>query len=175
MKKRLNMVAALFAALAMVMTISASVFAASVTNSTDALNIALKNSKLKKSQVKLIETSYENDENTYEVEFTKKKNGAEYNYEIAADTGKIVEKSVEYRVKRNSSHKKIGKTEARKKVAKFLDISYKTVKAGTCYYEYDDGKGVYEVRFTKGSRNYECEVLAPTGKILEYSWKVTGI
>ena len=175
MKKRLNMVAVLFAALAMVMTISASVFAASVTNSTDALNIALKNSKLKKSQVKLIETGYENDENTYEVEFTKKKNGAEYNYEIAADTGKIIEKSVEYRVKRNSSHKKIGKTAARKKVAKFLGISYKTVKAGTGYYEYDDGKGVYEVRFTKGSRNYECEVLAPTGKILEYSWKVTGI
>ena len=175
MKKRLNMVAAMFAALAMVMTMSASAFAASITNSTDALNIALKNSKLKKSQVKLIETGYENDENTYEVEFTKKKNGAEYNYEIAADTGKIVEKSVEYRVKRNSSHKKIGKTAARKKVAKFLGISYKTVKAGTCYYEYDDGKGVYEVRFTKGSRNYECEVLAPTGKILEYSWKVTGI
>ena len=175
MKKRLNMVAAMFAALAMVMTMSASAFAASITNSTDALNIALKNSKLKKSQVKLIETSYENDENTYEVEFTKKKNGAEYNYEIAADTGKIIEKSVEYRVKRNSSHKKIGKTAARKKVAKFLGISYKTVKAGTCYYEYDDGKGVYEVRFTKGSRNYECEVLAPTGKILEYSWKVTGV
>ena len=175
MKKRLNMVAAMFAALAMVMTMSASAFAASITNSTDALNIALKNSKLKKSQVKLIETGYENDENTYEVEFTKKKNGAEYNYEIAADTGKIIEKSVEYRVKRNSSHKKIGKTAARKKVAKFLGISYKTVKAGTCYYEYDDGKGVYEVRFTKGSRNYECEVLAPTGKILEYSWKVTGV
>ena len=38
MKKRLNMVAALFAALEMVMTISASVFAASVTNSTDALS-----------------------------------------------------------------------------------------------------------------------------------------
>ena len=123
MKKRLNMVAAMFAALVMVMTMSASVFAASVTNSTDALNIALKNSKLKKSQVKLIETDYENDENTYEVEFTKKKNGAEYNYEIAADTGKIVEKSVEYRVKRNTSHKKIGKTEARKKVAKFSGIS----------------------------------------------------
>lgn len=171
MKKRLNMVAALFAALAMVMTMSASVFAASVTNSTDALNIALKNSKLKKSQVKLIETDYENDENTYEVEFTKKKNGAEYNYEIAADTGKIVEKSVEYRVKRNSSHKKIGKTEARKKVAKFSGISYKTIKAGTCYYEYDDGRGVYEIRFTKGSRVYEYDVLAPTGKILEYDWR----
>ena len=147
------MVVALFAALAMVMTMSASVFAASVTNSTDALNIALKNSKLKKSQVKLIETDYENDENTYEVEFTKKKN------------------AVEYRVKRNSSHKKIGKTEARKKVAKFSGISYKTIKAGTCYYEYDDGRGVYEIRFTKGSRVYEYDVLAPTGKILEYDWR----
>jgi len=174
MKKRLSKVVALFAALAMVMTMSVSVFAASIT-STDALNAALKNCKLKKSNVKLIEIDYENDDNMYEVEFTKKKNGAEYSFEINADSGKVMEKSVEYRVKRNTSHKKIGKTAARKKVAKFLGISYKTVKAGTCYYEYDDGKGVYEVRFTKGSRNYECEVLAPTGKILEYSWKVTGI
>ena len=40
MKKRLSKVVALFAALAMVMTMSVSVFAASIT-STDALNTAL--------------------------------------------------------------------------------------------------------------------------------------
>ena len=174
MKKRLNMVVALFAALAMVMTMSASAFAASITG-TDARNAALKNCKLKKSQVKLIEVDYDDDDNMYEVEFTKKTNGAEYSFEITADPGKIQEKSVEYRYKRNHSHKKIGKTAARKKVAKFLGIKYSTVKNGTCYYEYDDGKGIYEVRFTKGSRIYECEVLAPTGKMLEYSWKVTGV
>ena len=174
MKRRMNIVMAMFAALALIMTMSVSVFAGSVSSGDDALTIALKNAKLKKSQVKLIETDYEKDDNAYEVEFTKKKNGAEYDYEINADTGKVVKKSIEYRYKRNSSHKKIGKTAARKKVAKYSGISYKVIKTGTCYYEYDDGKGIYEIRFTKGSRIYECEVLAPTGKVIEYEWKATG-
>lgn len=173
MKKRINMVVALFTALVMVMTMSAAVFAASVNSSSDALKLALKNAKLKKSQVKLVETDYDYEDNAYEVEFVKKKNGAEYSYEINAGTGKIVEKSVEYRYNWNSSHKKIGKTAARKKVAKFSGISYKTVKAGTCYYEYDDGQGIYEVKFTKGNRMYEYDVLAPTGKVIEYGWKAT--
>lgn len=173
MKKRTNTVIALLTALVMVMTMSAAVFAASVSSSSDALKAALKNAKLKKSQVKLIETDYDDEDNVYEVEFVKKSNGAEYSYEINAGSGKVVEKSVDYRYKRNTSHKKIGKTAARKKVAKFSGISYKTVKSGTCYYEYDDGKGVYEIKFTKGSRIYEYDVLAPTGKIIEYSWKVS--
>lgn len=173
MKKRLNMAVALLAALAMVMTMSASVFAASVNSGSDALKVALKNAKLKKSQVKLIEYDYDDEDNSYEVEFVKKSNNAEYSYEISK-SGKIREKSVDYRYTRNSSKKKIGKTAARKKVAKFSGISLKTVKNGTCYYEYDDGKGVYEIKFTKGSRIYEYDVLAPTGKIIEYSWKVSG-
>ena len=174
MKRYIRTAVALFAALAMVMTMSVSVFAGSITDNSAALNAALKNAKLKKSQVKRIEVEYEKDDGVYEVEFTKKSNGKEYGYEIAADTGTIVKKSVEYKYRKNSSHKKIGKKAARKKIAKFSGISYKIISKGTCRYEYDDRKGVYEVKFTKGSRVYEYEVLAPTGKILEYEWKVNG-
>lgn len=174
MKKRLSIAVALLCALAMVMTMSVSVFAAGINSKSEALQKALKNAGLRKSQVKYTELDYESDEGVYEVEFTRKSDNREYSYEIAADTGSIVKKSVEYKYKKNTSRNKIGKKAARNKVAKFSGISYKTISKGTCIYEYDDGKGTYEVKFTKGKRVYDYEVLAPTGKIIEYEWKVKG-
>ena len=95
-------------------------------------------------------------------------------YDISAGTGRIIKKSVDLRYTRNSSKKKIGAVAARKKVAKHSGISYKVISKGTCRYEYDDGEGVYEIKFKTSVRAYEYEVLAPTGKIIEYQWKVTG-
>ena len=175
MKRRIGIAISMFAAIAMVMVMSVSVFADGVViGNKAALNKALKNAGLKKSQVKYVEVEMDDDEDIYEIEFTKKKNNAEYSYDVEAYSGKILEKSVDFRYTRNSSHKKIGKTAARKKVAKFSGISYKTVKSGSCYYDYDDGKGTYDVKFKKGGRRYEYEVLAPTGKVIEYSWEVIG-
>lgn len=172
MKKVMKMLVAVTAALALVMTMSVSVFAAGISSNDAALKKALKNAGLKKSQVKFVEVEFDKDDNTYEVEFTKKTNGTEYSYDISAASGKILEKSVDRQYKRNSSHKKIGKTAAMKKVAKYSGISYKIIKTGTCRYEYDDGKGTYEVKFEKGNRRYDYEVLAPTGKIIEYEWEL---
>ena len=124
MKRRLSIAVALLAALAMVMTMSVSVFASGMSRD-DALKKALKNAGLKKSEVKLIEV--DKDDGAYEVEFTQRSNGKEFDYEIGAGSGKILKKSVDYRYKRNSSHSKIGKTAARKKVAKFSGISYKII------------------------------------------------
>ena len=61
---------------------------------------------------------------------------------------------------------------ARKKVAKRSGISYKIISKGTCRYEYDDGEGVYEIKFRTGGKAYEYEVLAPTGKIVEFDWEL---
>ena len=171
MKRRLSIAVALLAALAMVMTMSVSVFASGISRD-DALKKALKNAGLKKSSVKLIEVEYDREDGVYEVEFTQRSNGKEFDYEIGAGSGKILKKSVDYKYKRNSSHSKIGKTAARKKVAKFSGISYKTISKGTCWYEYDDGEGTYEVRFKRNGRSYEYDVLAPTGKVISYEWRV---
>ena len=174
MKKRMSIAIALLTALAMIMTMSISVFAGSISSNDAALKTALKNAKLKKSAVKRIEVEFDDEDGVYEVEFTKKSNGKKFDYEIAAGTGSIIKKSVDYKYKRNSSHKKIGKKAARKKVAKSSGISYKIISKGTCRYEYDDGEGTYEIRFSKGDRSYEYDVLAPNGKIIGYEWKVTG-
>ena len=172
MKRRVNIALTLLAALAMVMTMSAAAFADAITSNDAALKKALKNAGLRKTEVTRIDVEYDREDDVYEVEFKQKSDGRKYDYEIAAASGKIIKKSVEYKYKRNSSHRKIGKTAARKKVAKFSGISYKIICTGTCSYEYDDRQGTYEVKFTKGSRRYEYDVLAPTGKIIEYEWKV---
>jgi uncharacterized membrane protein YkoI len=174
MKNRLNIALALLAALAMVMTMSVTVFAEVVNSKDAALDRALRNADLKRSQVEHTEVEYDKKDGVYEVEFTKISSGTEYGYEILEGSDKIVKKSVEIKYKNNSSHKKIGKKAARKKVAKYSGISYKVIKKGTCRYEYDDGKGCYEIKFTKGSRKYDYEVLAPNGKVIEYEWKVSG-
>lgn len=172
MKKSMRRLMTVAVALVMVMAMSVSAFAAGISSNDAALKKALANAGAKKSQVKYIEIDYDSEDGMYDVEFTKRSNGRHYEYEISAATGKIVDKNVEVKYKRNSSHKKIGKTAARKKVAKFSGISYKTISKGSCRYEYDDGKGIYEVKFTKNGKRYEYDVLAPTGKIIEYGWEL---
>ena len=151
----------------MVISMSAVSFAGSQITSKEALRIALKDAHLTRAKVTKVENEYEHGK--YEVEFTKKSNKAEYDYEIGR-TGRILEKSVDYRYKKDHSRKKIGKAAARKKAAKVTGVSLKVVKKGSCRYEYDDDdrKGKYEVKFKKGHYKYEVEILAPTGAIMEY-------
>ena len=144
MKRRVNIALTLLAALAMVMTMSAAAFADAITSNDAALKKALKNAGLRKTEVTRIDVEYDREDDVYEVEFKQKSDGRKYDYEIAAASGKIIKKSVDYKYKRNSSHRKIGKTAARKKVAKFSGISYKIICTGTCSYEYDDRQGTYE-------------------------------
>ena len=86
-------------------------------------------------------------------------------------TGRIVEKDVDFVYARNSSRAKIGKKAAITKVAKISGIARRIVKSGTCRYQYDDGKGTYEVKFITGNYKYEYELLAPNGKLIEISKK----
>ena len=159
-------------AVAMVFAMTGTAFAAEKNiDKSKAKSIALKNAKLTKAKVRAMEAEYDAEDNVWEIEFIKKKNKAGYEYDISAADGRILEKSVDYKYKHNSSKKKIGKKQARKKVAKFSGIKLSTVKKGTCWYEYDDRQGTYEVKFRKGNYRYDYEVLAPTGKIIEYSYE----
>ena len=160
----------LLVALIMVVAMSASVFAADITANT-AKKTALKNAKLSAKKVTRMSVKLDHEDGVYEVKFRSKKNGAKYEYEIAAATGKIVEKSVDYKYKRNRSRKKISRAKALKKAAKHSGVKLAVVKRGSCRYEYDDGKGTYEIKFNNGNTSYEVEILAPTGRVIEYNWK----
>lgn len=157
------------AAMIMVMSMSVTAFAAGMTRE-KALDKALSNAKLKESQVKYVDVEFDREDNEYSVEFTKKKSGNEYEYEINATTGTIKSKSVDIKYKWTSSRKKVSKAKARKKVAKHSGISYNTVKEGSCKYEYDDGEGKYEIKFATVTHRYEYEIQAATGKVIGYEW-----
>ena len=157
-----------FLAALMVLAMIAPAFAAGNLTKNEAVNKALKNAKLSRSKVYALET--ETKAKKYEIEFIKKSNGAEYEYEISK-SGTILKKSIEYKYKYNGSRSKIGKTAARKKVAKYTGVKLSTVKKGSCVYEYDYGEGIYEIKFRKGHYKYDCEVLAPTGKIIDFERK----
>ena len=139
-----------------------------------AKSIALKNAKLTKGKVRAYKMEFDDEERVYEIEFIKKKNRAEYEYEIASTNGKILKKSVDYKYKKSRSKKKIGKVKARKKVAKFTKTKYSIVKRGTCKFDYERYGSTYDVKFKKGKYKYDCEVLARNGKVIEMSYEYIG-
>ena len=164
---------AILMAAVLILAMSIPAFAQSV-SSDSAVSTALSNPGLSKSQVRSLEAEFDSEDSTYSVEFVRKSNKAEYEYEISASNGKILEKSVEYKYKHNKSKKKIGKNAAVKKVSSFSGISSKVIKTGKCTYKYSHRQGVYTIKFRKGGYRYEYKVLAPTGKVIEYEWELTG-
>ena len=155
----------------MVAAMSTSVFAAGITSKT-AEATALKNAKLVKGQVYGMIVKYDRDDRDYEVVFRNKKNRAKYSYEIAAGNGKILERSIEYALRKNSSRNKISRAAAYKAASRASGVKLAAVQKGTCRYEYDDGEGLYELRFRNGNYRYEVELLAPNGAVKEISWEI---
>lgn len=149
----------------LIFAMSISVFAA-VDTKQEAATVALKDAGLAKSQINGLKIK--RDGKKYEVTFIDRNNKTEYEYDIASGNGRILEKSVEYAHKRNSSTKKIGKTKALKAVSKFSGFKLKTVGSGKCRYKLDDGEWIYKVTFKSGRYKYEYEVQAASGKIIEF-------
>lgn len=162
-------------AMIMVLAMSSSAFAAAkVTSNAAAQKIALKNAKLSKSQVKSIKVKYDREDGTYDVKYIRKSNGSKFDYEIRKSNGRILEKSIDYKYKRNTSKKKVGTAAAQKRAAKAAKVKLNTVKKGRCKYEYDDGEGIYEVTFKNGKYKYDIDIQAATGYLIDYSWEYTG-
>lgn len=158
------------AALIMVLAMSAAVYAKNPAGLKGALEIALKDAGLKEDQVSLGELDGE-DNRSAEIEFTRTDDGTKYEYEIGTGSGKILEKSVEYRYEKNASKKKIGKTKARKIVSKASGISVKKIKKGSCKYKYKKNQGKYTIRFRHKNYKYKYVLMASNGKIIEYEYE----
>jgi len=167
MKRRRITVISLLLILAMTMTS----FAAGSITKKEALKKALKSAKTTKSAVKHLDIELE--KGAYEIEFTKRSNGNEYEFKIAKSNGRILEKSVDYTYKKPTSSKKVGKTKARKTAAKKAGVKYSKIKNCYCDYDVDDDTGIasYDVEFRSGHYKYDIEVLAATGKVIEYDKK----
>ena len=140
-----------------------------------AKKIALDDAGLKESEVTFTKTKLDNDDGReiYDVEFhTEKK---EYEYEIDAKTGKIVNKSVENRENDNNNNNNntdtdtqlIGKTKAKKIALDDAGLKESEVTFTEVYLDRDDGVQYYNVDFYTSTKEYDYEIHAVSGKILE--------
>ena len=103
----------------------------------------------------------------YEIEFIT--DSTEYEYDIDAATGKIVEKKFESRKGaqsgQTSSASYIGVDQAKRIALKHAGVSDATFTKAKL--EKEDGVRIYEIEFRKDGVEYEYEIDAVTGSILE--------
>lgn len=159
----------LFALILVVLTLTAGLeaFAAGGLTRSGALAAALKDAGLTKAQVTAVEV--ERDGRSYEVEFREKATGDQYEYEYRISDGRLKEKSVEYRHARNTSTERVSRAAALKAAAKAAGVKLWIIRAGSCRYKQDGREWIWEVKFKTRTWNYEIEILAPTGRVIEMS------
>ena len=170
MKRTLRTLLIAALAMALVFTMTGMAFAGSEMTVEKAYKIALKDAGFTSSDVRCVEKDYDREDKVYEIEFKKKGSKIEYGYEIS-NTGKILEKSVDYNRAVVKGSKKLTKADAINVVVKTHGFKKTVVSKGRIKLEKDGGQWVYEMKFRSGSYRYEYEVHAATGKILEYSKK----
>ena len=177
MKLRKKM-ATTFLVLASISAITLTVFASPNTpnqyiSKAQAKAIALKHAGLKEQDVKFVNgyISYDDGRAEYEIEFHK--GNKEYDYEIDALTGKILDYdhdiesfSISHAKPENSTY--ITKAKAKAIALQHAGLKEQDVKFINGYISYDDGRAEYEIEFHKGNKEYDYEIDALTGKILDY-------
>ena len=157
----------------------------------EAKEIALNDAGLKENQVTFTQASLDIDDGVsiYEIEFYS--DNTEYEYEINANTGDILSKSKEVThhgtpapketSKPQNSNKpestpqatasnqtsKIGLSSAKKIALKDAGLSASEVTFTKQEADYDDGVAIYEIDFYTATHEYDYEIDAYTGKILD--------
>ena len=139
----------------------------------EAKEIALKDAGLKEKDVTFVtaKVDYDDGRKYYDVEFYY--NGVEYDYEIDAESGRIVDfdKDFEGRlpvVKEEEETKDEITAEKAKEIAlKHAGLKESEVTRLKAERDRDDGIVKYDVEFQQGRMEYDYEIDAETGKILK--------
>ena len=119
-----------------------------------------------------IEYDYENGNMIYNVEFDC--NNIEYDYEVDAVSGKILESEIENKNKDSNNNNNSSNTYLSKD--KIKEIALKKANVSK-YYDYDvefkfkGGTPIYEVEFETDSAEYDIKINAKNGNIIKYEVK----
>jgi uncharacterized membrane protein YkoI len=162
----------------------------------EAQNIALEHADLTAEQVTLLRTHYDEDDGVpeYEVEF--RQGDYEFDYTIHAETGKVLEWDREFDPEKlpteaateapteptveavateppateapRKAQPKLSREEARDIALEHAGFNQSQVKALEIEYDFDDGVPEYSVEFYADGWEYDYEIHAETGKILEH-------
>lgn len=158
---------------------SVSVFASSkkagVIGEAKAKQIALNNAGFKEKEVSFVRVALDLEDGRYEYDVEFYKGNMEYDYEIDAKTGKIldVDFDIEDFVIPGHNNNAFITIEKAKQIAldhaKLKAADVKFVKAKL---DNDDGKKVYDIEFYKGNAEYDYEIDAKSGKILDFDFDI---
>ncbi len=119
-----------------------------------------------------IEYDYENGNMIYDVEFDC--NNIEYDYEVDAVSGKILESEIENKSKDSNNNNNSSNTYLSKDKIKEIALKKSNVSK---YYDYDiefkfkGGTPIYEVEFETDSAEYDIKINAKNGNIIKYEVK----
>lgn len=133
-----------------------------------AKSIVLKNAGFKASEVEFTKVKLDKEDGVivYEIEFYK--GTYEYSYEINAKSGKILKKEVEKEKQKKEKSSYIGKSKAKSIALKHAGLKASEVDYIKVKLDKDDGIAVYEIEFYKKNKEYNYEINAKTGKIIEW-------
>ena len=136
-------------------------------NAQKARSIAFEHAGVSRSEAADYRSKLENEDGlwVYEIEFRVGK--TEYEYEIDAETGRII--SAEKETKNEAAGGGEVKLTGSQAVAKALEhagLKAAQVKELECELDYEDGKPVYEIEFKYGDTEYEYEISAYDGSVV---------
>lgn len=147
----------------------------------EAENIALQAASLTRGQVKFSRTEFDRDDGAseWEVEFRYEK--WEYDYVIHAETGAVLHWEKEYDPPKpvvteppvtEPAAKELTAEEAKVIALAHAGLTADQVPHMKAEKDRDDGIWVYEIEFRSGRTEYEYEIHAETGKILDWDMEI---
>ena len=134
----------------------------------EAKQAALDHAQLTAEQVVFTQAKLDYDDGraVYDIEFYS--GNKEYDYEIDANSGKVLE--FDYDIENfdiSSAQVKLSLDEAKAVALKNAKLSENDVVFTKAKLDYDDGRAVYDIEFYSGNKEYDYEIDANTGKILD--------
>lgn len=139
----------------------------------NAKEIALNNAGVKKEDAVFKKAYYDSDDLVAHFDIKFVANGYEYEYEIKASNGAILEKDIEKEHIREQVSQAPEKEIISKEKAKEIAFAHAKVDSAQVKYskaglDRDDLIAHYEVEFVEGNFEYEYEINAESGKIIAY-------
>ena len=144
-----------------------------------AKNIALEHAKVSPNEAGFIQVKQDYDDGMVEYEIEFYKGNTEYEYTINAANGQIISNKQE--LKQNLLDKagqmisstpntnfSISNEQAVQTALNHAQLDKNQIRNLTCYQDIDDGRSMYKVKFWKDYTEYEYEIDANNGQIIEF-------
>ncbi len=146
-----------------------------------AKEIALAHAGITAANAKFVKVELDKDDGIYKYEVDFESGNYEYDYEINAKTGKVLDFDKEYDddrdgnegasskpISSSSSSNLISKEKAQNIALNHAGVKFANAKFLKAELDKDDGVYKYEVSFKYGKYEYDYEINAKTGKIIEF-------